>query len=157
MTKETMDAIAFWANIGTLIALLLNAVALFLAAWQIKIGRSGASAGALIALNESFRQAWLQFTNASNDDAKHHAFADVVNLLETACAVFKDKLFVGSTRELLKSYLCEVFVLIENSEDGRRRLESLFTTPDTFKHMVGFLSTHREQVTKIRKAGRHST
>src|ERR1700730_11073730 len=100
-----MDAIALWANVGTLIALVLNAVALYVTARQLFIGRRAASAGALIALSESFRQAWLQFSNAGDEDAKQHTFADVMNLLESACAIFEDRLFVGRAGRLLEDYL----------------------------------------------------
>jgi hypothetical protein len=75
-----MDAVAFYANIATLIAV-------FIAAWQVRLGRKAASAGAFMTLNESLRQAWLHFSTVS-DEGKQHAFADVMNLLESACAIF---------------------------------------------------------------------
>jgi hypothetical protein len=48
-----MDAVAFFANIATLVAVTFTAIALFLAARQLLIGRRAASAGAFVALNES--------------------------------------------------------------------------------------------------------
>jgi hypothetical protein len=141
-----MDAIALWANVGTLIALVLNAIALFVAARQLFDGRRAASAGALIALNESFRQAWLQFSKAGEEDAKQHGFADVMNLLESACAIFEDKLFVGRAGRLLEDYLCHVFVLIAQSEDARKRIEALMLTEKTFEHILRFLQRHRDRV-----------
>jgi len=137
-----MDAIVAWATIG---ALFLNFVALLVAAGQLKAGRSGASAAALIALNEAFRQAWLQFTKADAEDAKQHAFADLMNQLELACAIFDDRLFVGSAADLLENYLRAVFRLIEQSEDARRRIQAMITTGTTFQHIVRFLAKHRDR------------
>ena len=107
-----MDAVAFWANIATLVVLALNVAALYLAARQLRIGRTGASAGALIALNDSFRQGWLEFSFAGDEARKHHAFADIMNLLKSTCAIFEDKLFVGKAGKLLEDYLCHVLILI---------------------------------------------
>jgi hypothetical protein len=141
-----MDAIALWANVGTLIALVLNAVALYVASRQLFDGRRAGSAGALIALNESFRQAWLQFSNAQEEDAKQHTFADVMNLLESACAIFEDKLFVGRAGDLLEDYLCHVFGLIGQSEDSRKRIEGMMLTDKTFEHILRFVQRHRDRI-----------
>jgi hypothetical protein len=68
VSKALAEQVAVWANVATVFALLLNFIAILVAAWQLKAGRSGTSAGALIALNESFRQAWLRFTDATGED-----------------------------------------------------------------------------------------
>ena len=143
-TKETADAIALWANIGTLIALALNIVALYYAARQLWIGRRSGSAGALLTLNESFRQAWFVFVQASDDDSKQHALSDVMNLLETACVIFEDGLFVGKSGKLLEDYLCHVFISIQHSADARARIPKMFTTGHTFDHIIRFLENRRE-------------
>jgi hypothetical protein len=145
-----MDTIALWANVGTLIALVVNAVVLYVAARQLFHGRRAASAGALIALNESFRQAWLQFTNAQTEDAKQHGFADVLNLLELACAVFEDKLFVGRGGRLLEDYLLHVFYLLGESQDARKRIEPMMVTEKTFEHTLRFVQHHRERLKAFR-------
>lgn len=144
-----MDAVAFWADIGTLVALILTAIALIFTGQQLLIGRRSASATALISLNESFRQAWLHFLKATEDDARQHAFADVMNLLEISCAVFEDKLFVGRSGKLLENYLCHIFILIRDSDDARQRIEKLLLTPLTFQHVVVYLERHRGQIRGI--------
>jgi hypothetical protein len=102
---------------------------------------------AFIALNESFRQAWLHFSN--DQDRKQYAFADVMNLLESACAIFDEKLFVGKTRRLLEDYLCHIFILIQQSDDAKARIERLMMTERTFEHIVKFLQHHREAIKGI--------
>jgi hypothetical protein len=144
-----MDALAFWASIATLVAVALNVIALFVMARQLRTGRRAASAGALIALNESFRQAWLQFSQAS-EDWRQHTFSDIVNLLETACAIDEDKLFVGKGGKLLEDYLCHVLILIQQSDDARQRIERMMLTPLTFKHILNFIQRHRREIKGIK-------
>jgi hypothetical protein len=144
-----MDAVAFYANIATLAAVALTAIALFVTARQLRIGRKAASAGAFIALNESLRQAWLHFSNI-DDGRKQYAFADVMNLLESACVIFDEKIFVGKVETLLEDYLCHVFILIQDSDDARGRIEQMILTDRTFEHIVRFLRQHRKRVVGIK-------
>ena len=144
-----MDAVAFWANIATLVVLVLTVVALFVAGRQLFHGRRAASAGSVIALNESFRQAWLQFRNAGDEGTKYYTFADIMNLLEIACAIFEDKIFVGRGGRLLEDYLCDVFNLIEQSEDAKKRIESMIHGEKKFKHILVFLRCHQDQIKRL--------
>jgi hypothetical protein len=145
-TKEVADAIGFWANVGNLMALLLYVAALVYAVAQLRLARRAASAGSLIPLYESFRQAWLEFDMAANEQTKQHAFADVANLLELACAIDIDKLFVGETKGLLERYLIEIFTLIQNSPDAVTRMQRLVHTSGTFKSICAFLLKHKSQL-----------
>ena len=148
MSKETIDAIALGANIATLIAFVLNIAALFFAGYQLKIGRRGTSASALIALNESFRQAWLHFSNV-DEGGKQHAFADIMNLLESACVIFEDGMLVGKGGRLLEDYLCHVFTLIQQSDDARNRIKAMMATEKTFEYILAFLKKHRKRLNGI--------
>jgi hypothetical protein len=146
MSREVMDTVAFWANIATLVLLVLTVVALRIGAKQLYDGRRAASGGALIALNESFRQAWLQFSNAKDEGKKQYTFSDVMNVLNMACAIFDDKLFVGQGGRLLEDYLCHVFSLIGESDDAKGRIERMITTDKTFEHILRFVRNHRPQI-----------
>ncbi len=149
MSRETVDAIALYANIATIAVVFFNAIALLVAARQLSTGRSGASAGAYVTLNESLRQAWLHFSSVS-DDGKQHAFADVMNLLEAACAIFDDRVFVGKVATLLEDYLCHVFIVIQESDDARNRIEQMILTDKTFEHILRFVSRHRSRIKGIK-------
>jgi len=144
-----MDAVAFYANIATIGVVFFNAVALLVAARQLWAARRGASAGAYIALNESLRQTWLQFSNVS-EQGKQHAFSDVMNLLESACAIFEDKIFVGKVGTLLEDYLCHVLILIQDSDDARNRIERMMVTEKTFDHILRFVAQHRNRISGIK-------
>jgi hypothetical protein len=147
-----MDTVAFYANIATLLAVALTAIALFVTARQLRIGRRSASAGAFIALNESLRQAWLHFSTI-DEARKQYAFADVMNLLESACVIFDEKIFVGKVETLLEDYLCHVFILIQESDDARGRIEHMMLTGKTFEHIVKFLRHHRKRISRIQLPG----
>jgi hypothetical protein len=143
-----MDAVAFFANIATLVAVTFTAIALFLAARQLLIGRRAASAGAFVALNESLRQSWLHFSTV-DEAGKQYAFTDVMNLLESACVIFDEKIFVGKVETLLEDYLCHVFILIQESDDARGRIEPMMMTGKTFEHIVKFLRQHKQRIVGI--------
>lgn len=150
MTEALIAEVSFWANVGTLVALILNVVAIAFAVIQLKAGQRASSAASLISLHESFRQAWLQFTRASNNLEEQHAFADIMNLLEIACASFGDKSFSGKSGSVLESYLCHIFSLIGQSKEAADRLDGMFTTDKTFQNIVLFLKTHRSQIQSLR-------
>ena len=144
-----MELVQFWADIATLVALLFTVGALGFTAWQVWTGRLAASANALIALNDAFRQAWLEFRNATGEDSKQYAFSDVMNLLESACAIFQDRLFVGRSGKLFEEYLCHVLILIRDSPDAKRRIEKMLLMPNTFEHVLRFLKQHRREVRNL--------
>jgi hypothetical protein len=144
--REIVDAVAFLANVATLVVLPVSLFAFIVAAVQLLYGRRTASGAALIALNESFRQAWLQFSNANDQNAKQHNFAEVMNLLNMTCATLEDKLFVGRAGRLLETYLCDVFGLIGQSDDAKKSIEAMVMTPRTFEHILKFVESHRKQI-----------
>jgi hypothetical protein len=148
-TKETIEVIAFCASVATLVAAPLGLIGLLVAIFQLRASRRGASATTVIALNESFRQAWLHYSQVS-DEGRQHAFADIMNLLEIACAIEEDKLLVAKGGKLLEDYLCHVLILIQQSEDARQRIERMFVTDRTFDHIINFLSRHRPEISEIK-------
>lgn len=142
--KATVDLIQFCAAVATIIALPCGVGAVCYAARQLSLARKAGSGSSLIALSEAFRQCWQAFLVAGDDEKKRlHAFADLANSLEVACAVFRDEVFFGHSEDLLENYLLSVFRLIEANADARDRMERLLQTPRTFENIVGFLSSHR--------------
>lgn len=132
----------FWAAVATIVALLFGIFAVRYAAGQLSLARKAGSGASLIALSEAFRQCWLAFAAASDEKNKHHAFGDLANSLEVACAVFRDGMFFGHSKELLENYLLSVFRLIEGNIDARGRLVALLQTPRTFENIRVFLEQH---------------
>ena len=129
---STMNDVAFYANIATLIAAPLGLAGLVVALWQLLAARRAASATTVVALNESFRQAWLHYVGVSDEDdeAKQYAFSDIMNLLELASAIDEDKLFVAKGGVLHRDYLLHVLKLIEQSDEARERMQKMFDSKD---------------------------
>jgi hypothetical protein len=154
-SRELADLISFWAGIAALVAILLNVLAVVYAAGQLKVARRAAAGASLIPLAESFRQAWLQFRQAADEPAKQHTFADIMNLLEVACAIFEDGLLIGGAGKLLEDYLCHVFAMLNRSPDAQQRIERMVHTAKTFEHIGKFLRSHREQIREDLSPGGH--
>lgn len=146
MSKEDIEFVGLLANIATLIALVPTFIALFVTARQLWLGRRASSAAALIAANESLRQAWLQFNAAATEDEIQYAFADVMNLLEIACAARRDGLFVGETGSVMSKYLEHILKAIAADTSARMRIEKMLDIPGTFEHVYQFLRSHRKEV-----------
>jgi hypothetical protein len=134
-----MEMVALLANLATLFALFLAVIALFMTARQLWVGRRASSASALIALNESLRQAWLHFKNATTDADNQYAFADVMNLLEIACAAREDGLFVGETGVVMNKYLLDILKAIGADVSAKARIKSMLGVPGTFVNLYRFV------------------
>jgi hypothetical protein len=117
-------------------------VALLVAVWQLWLGRRASSGSALISLNESLRQAWLQVKDAvrkGDDKEIQYAFSDAMNLLEVACAAWEDCLFTGKTGLVMKQYLIELLTDIFSNKGPRDRIEKMRHAPGTFVHIRHFV------------------
>ncbi|WP_092028537.1 hypothetical protein [Bradyrhizobium sp. OK095] len=137
------DAIQYWSGVATIFGLPIAILAFFYAARQLSLAQKAGSGASLIALSEAFRQNWSAFVAATSDAQKRHAFADLANALEIACAVFRDGVFFGHSKNLLKHYLVHQFRVIQDSELAGQRLVSLLQTKETFNEIRWFVETHR--------------
>ena len=145
-SKEIVDLVQFWAAVAAILALPIGIGAVFYAGRQLSLARKAGSGSSLIALSEAFRQCWQAFLTAENEKKRQLAFGDLVNALEVACAIFRDKVFFGHAEDVLEHYLLSTFRLIESNDDARTRMLKLLQTPRTFENTVEFLSRHRGQV-----------
>jgi hypothetical protein len=117
------------------------------AIYAIRRGNRNTSAATLVMLNDGFRQAWQRFFAA--DDNKDHEFSELMNLLEIACGIHKEKSLVGVSRELSQEYLEHVLLLLEANEDARRRIEAAIHTPTTFKYIARFRTKMRRRRSQL--------
>ena len=145
------------AKIATIVGLPATTAALLYVIRQFKLGRLTASAGSLIALQESLRQSWIRYTetlqieappalNEAHNQRLLHSFADLANLLESSCALFEDNVFFWKSGELFEKYLLAIFGLINASADAKKRLELLIHSEDTFAHITAFIASHRAAI-----------
>ena len=143
----------YTAAIATIIALPVGFIAaafgiaaVFYAGRQLGLARKAGSAASLIALNEAFRQNWHLFISAGDEEGRRqYTFADLVNALEIACAVFRDGVFYGHSKGVLERYLVQVFTLIEANANARARLDNLLQSRETFENIREFLKSHKSE------------
>ncbi|NEW90406.1 hypothetical protein DY468_00400 [Rhodopseudomonas sp. BR0M22] len=74
-------------------------------------------------------------------DRQYH-FANLVNELEAACAIYFDDIFFGESRRLLKHYLLDVFDRIDKSQEARALLQPVLANKNTFASIREFLRHH---------------
>jgi hypothetical protein len=137
------DNVQYWSGVATIIALFVGIGALIYAGAQLALARKAGSGASLIALNEAFRQNWQIYLNASTAPARLHAFADLANCLEIASAIFRDKVFYGNSRDVLRAYLINVFALIQASPRASQSLIDLLEFRETFGNIRLFISRHK--------------
>lgn len=140
------DTIQYWSGVATIFGLPIAILAFVYAARQLYLAQKAGSGASLIALSEAFRQNWSAFVAAVNDGQKRHAFADLANALEIACAVFRDGIFFGHSEDLLKHYLVHQFRAIQESDLARQWLVSLLQTKETFNEIRWFVEKHRSLI-----------
>lgn len=129
-------------------ALFVGIGALIYAGAQLSLARKAGSGASLIALSESFRQNWQIYLSATSGAARLHAFADLANSLEIACAIFRDGVFHGHSKDTLQAYLVSVFALIEVSPTAGQHLLDLLEVQETFSNIRSFLKQHRPLVAR---------
>ena len=81
---------------------------------------------------------------AEDEAIKQHQFAELLNLLEIACALRIRNVLTGVSRELLTEYLDDVMRLLNTSDDAKERLEALIHSKTTFKYLRLYLKYLRK-------------
>jgi hypothetical protein len=119
---------------------------LWYAVLQLSLARKASSAAAIVPLNDTFRECWLAYVRAESDTDRRFQFAELANALELACAIYRDKLLFGASREVLEHYLVNVFVIIEANSAASKMLGEFLQAPKTWENIVYFLSRHRKEL-----------
>jgi hypothetical protein len=123
----------------TFIGIVVAVGGVWLTGYGVYRGNRNSSAASLIALNEAWRQAWERYLLAEGDVAKQHQFAELLNILEIACALKIKRVLTGPSREILTEYLDGVLTLLKSSNDAKDRLGNLIHAPTTFKYIGQYL------------------
>ena len=117
--------------------------ALAVSAYAIYRGNRNTSAATLVAINEAFRPAWGRLLRAPHGLKHTLELAELMNLLETACAVYSEGSLAGVSQELMKDYLYMALGLIVKDETLNSEIPSLLHDPHTFKYIKLFLNAAR--------------
>jgi hypothetical protein len=123
-------------------SLLVACVALGVAWFAIKRANKTTSAATMVTLNEGFRSAWDRFFLATGEQ-KTAELAELLNLLEIACAVRQEGSLSGNSVKLLDEYLKSVLRMLTSNAYICDQVELLLLQDKTtFIFIKHFLSAN---------------
>ena len=135
------EAVSYWSGLFTIGGFIIAIIGIFYAARQFWLARKAASVATFLPLLETLSKCWEALDKADGD-ARTYRMGEWCNSLEIATAVFRDRMFAGSTRELLRQYLVDIFKLIQDAEPLRAEFSKLVDKPTTFQNIRWFLRAH---------------
>jgi hypothetical protein len=139
-----------WASVVTIAGLPIAIGAFFLGYRQLRLARRAASAQTLVALHESFRQAWTRVADAP-DDRKEAPIRDLLNVVELGCAVVNDKVMAQRTGDVLVEFLCHQILLFEGHDATRGLIERSIQTGSTFEQLGAFMARQKVRLEDCRR------
>lgn len=126
----TLTEIAFFA-------LIVNICALFCTAWWIRRQVHAVDINNYFQIQEKISHAWLKFRDES-EEKKDFEFIELLNLLETASALYNNRIIHGSTRKMVKNYLSEVTPCILKNAYAVSCLKKARSGSDTYSEIERF-------------------
>lgn len=124
-------------------SLAISVVALVVAWFGIVRANKTTSAATLVSLNEGFRQSWQRFVatldDAKKDNVQLDALAELLNLLEIACAIYLEKSLSGNSRKLMFEYLDSSLKILVKSQQASEQVYLLIQSKTTFIYIKKFL------------------
>jgi len=133
-------------------SLTVSASTLWIAYRTIRQGNKNSSTAILIALNDAFRAAWERYISAE-DTKKSHEFAELLNVLEIACAIHHEGSLFGVSKTLSRDYIENIIILIENDDKARMLLETMIHAPNTFEFIALFRKRMRKRPSNVHIIG----
>lgn len=137
MTDQALAIGGLVAAIGSLVAAIAALVIALAALWRAD---RNSSAATLVALSEGLRAAWERYLATANEADANFQFAELVNLLELACAILIDKAVHGAARDVLDQYVAKVLRIFAESPSACDRVAALKEDEDTFKYVQRYIS-----------------
>lgn len=123
------------SDLIALASLFVALAALAISIYAISRANRTASAATLVTLNEGFRQAWDRYLQARTIDD----LAELLNLLEIACAMFIERSLTGNSRILAREYIKNVLSILARNPEVSEQAVQLLQTPDTFRFIKRFM------------------
>ncbi|MHB1936640.1 MAG: hypothetical protein ACYCOR_08650 [Acidobacteriaceae bacterium] len=120
-------------------SLIIALAALALSAYAIIRANKTTSAATLVTLNEGFSQAWVRFLQA-NAAAQAYELAELLNLLEIACAIYLEGSLSGNSRKLMFEYLDGSLTILVKNQCASKDIPSLLQSETTFIFIKKFLN-----------------
>ena len=125
-------------SISDLIAaasLVVAAAALGISIYAIARANKTTSAATLVTLNEGFRQAFERYLGSPSLEN----LAELLNLLEIACAIYLERSVAGNSRILLGEYIKSVVSILAGNQIVGGQAASLLQSRNTFAFVKRFI------------------
>jgi hypothetical protein len=126
-------------------ALVVALAALGVSWYGIRRANRTTSAATLVTLNEGFRQAWERFLAEDVQD-REYELAELMNLLEIACAAHAEGSITGNSHKLLFDYLDRVLRALIHNSYANEQIGLLLQSKDTYRFIRGFLKTETRNI-----------
>jgi hypothetical protein len=127
-----------------LASLVVAFAALGISIYAIRRANATTSAATFVTLNEGFRQAWERcLRSAAGQGPQNDGLAELLNLLEIACAVYLEGSVSGNSRKLIAEYLNSVLSLLTKDPALNAQVPPLLQTEETFIFIKKFLRKKR--------------
>jgi hypothetical protein len=118
--------------------------ALGISIYAILRANATTSAATFVTLNEGFRQAWERCLQPQTEqDGQNYDLAELLNLLEIACAIYLDRSLTGNSRKLAFEYLDSVLLLLAKNPALNDQVPQFLQTERTFIFIKRFLRKKR--------------
>ncbi|MGB9029640.1 MAG: hypothetical protein WCC27_05925 [Acidobacteriaceae bacterium] len=116
-------------------SLAVSIAALLIAYYAIIRANKTTSGATAVALSEGFRESWVRFL----DNPNQYELAELLNLIEIACAIYLEGSLAGNSRKLMFEYLNATLGLIINNPYANNAAEHLLQNPKTLEFIRKFL------------------
>jgi len=132
---------ADWLAAASLVVAL---AALALSFYAIYRGNRNTSVATLVAINESFRQAWQRFLSENDEQKRQYELAELMNLVEIACATLNEGSLAGKSHKIMSAYLSEVLKLLIANDYANLEIGKLLNSTTTFANINEYLNVERK-------------
>jgi hypothetical protein len=124
------------------------AISVVVAVWTNRLSKASASAGTIVTLNQAFREAWGHLSYAEDEIRKEFAIAELLNLLEIACAIRLEKSLSPKTKKLIDDYLKNVIQALKRNPSINAIAKQLIQASTTFEFIKQY---HNKFIRQKRK------
>ncbi|TIQ35487.1 MAG: hypothetical protein E5X48_14060 [Mesorhizobium sp.] len=122
--------------------LLVGILTLLWTARSLRLQSKAQDFASFLSLSDRFSTAWRRFRQTSDDDWKRYEFAEILNLIESACHFYNKGALHGVTRDVYGLYLKEVIRDIHKNDFAVTTMKEALSGPDTFFHIRRFARMH---------------
>ena len=117
--------------------LVINTLALFLAAWSIRRQADAIDVRLYFQITEKISTAWRQYKD-SEEENRNFEMTELLNLLESLAHFYFKRRIHGVTRDMVKEYLLEIVPEIGRENRVREVFQENRSGPDTYDYIRRF-------------------